>query len=276
MSPPMPIPDVAPALVPGTLDAPAARILANGTLTALVTAAGSGFVQSGWRRVTSGGADAVDAHDGILFYLRDEDDGRLWSAAHAPVAGAPDAVRVSARPGCLRIERDEHGIEASLDVALAPDAAADVRRLRLRNASPRARRISVTSCAGLVLHHPAAHASHPAFSKLFVQTRRDGDVLVARRRPRGAEPEPLCAAHQLAGPGALEIETDRARFLGRGRSLARPAALEPGAALGGGVGNVLDPLASQRRTVTLAPGETAEWIAVLAVGASEAQARDAA
>jgi cyclic beta-1,2-glucan synthetase len=165
------------------------------------------------------------------------------------------------------------GVELSVEAAPAAGGVL-LRRVRLRNTSGRARRLTLTSYAGIVLHDPAAHAAHPGFSKLFVQTRLDpaGDVLLARRRPRGPEPAPPELAHALVGPGAASFETDRARFLGRGRSLARPAAQDPGAALTGALGNVLDPIASWRREVTLAPDEAVEWVAVLALGASGAEA----
>ncbi len=55
----------------------------------------------------------------------------------------------------------------------------------------------------------------------------------------------------------MEYETDRARFLGRGRTPANPAALDTGSRLSGTTGPVLDPVFSLRRRVRLAPGGTA-------------------
>jgi cyclic beta-1,2-glucan synthetase len=57
--------------------------------------------------------------------------------------------------------------------------------------------------------------------------------------------------------GPVQHETDRARFLGRGRMPARPAALDPGAELSGTTGAVLDPVFSLRQRVRLAPGVSA-------------------
>ncbi|MGH7730456.1 MAG: GH36-type glycosyl hydrolase domain-containing protein, partial [Candidatus Eiseniibacteriota bacterium] len=53
--------------------------------------------------------------------------------------------------------------------------------------------------------------------------------------------------------GAIEWETDRARFLGRGRTPEDPIALD-GRALSGTTGAVLDPVLSLRRRVRIAPG----------------------
>ena len=54
----------------------------------------------------------------------------------------------------------------------------------------------------------------------------------------------------------MEYETDRARFLGRGRTPANPAALDAGTRLSGTTGPVLDPVFSLRRRVRLEPGGT--------------------
>src|SRR6185436_9756720 len=53
--------------------------------------------------------------------------------------------------------------------------------------------------------------------------------------------------------GPVEWETDRAQFLGRGRSPANPVALD-GRALSGTTGFVLDPILSLRQRIRLLPG----------------------
>jgi len=271
----MPLPVASPPLLPRAAEGPCARLLSNGELTSCVGADGTGFTQLGWRRVTSWTPDPVEGREGLLLYLRDEEDGASWSVGAAPVSGAPERCVAEDGPGWLRIRRDERGIEATCEIAVAADCHVELRRLRLRNTAPRARRLSVTSYAGVVLHHPAGHAGHPGFSKLFVQTHLEArlELLFARRRPRGPEPEPLQLAHGLFGPGAASFETDRARFVGRGRSLERPAAQDPGATLSGTTGNVLDPVVSCRREFELAPGASAELLCVLALAGSEAELR---
>jgi cellobiose phosphorylase len=56
---------------------------------------------------------------------------------------------------------------------------------------------------------------------------------------------------------AVEYETDRVGFLGRGRTPTHPAALDAGVRLNGTTGPVLDPVFSLRRHVRLEPGATA-------------------
>jgi cyclic beta-1,2-glucan synthetase len=57
--------------------------------------------------------------------------------------------------------------------------------------------------------------------------------------------------------GPVSCETDRARFLGRGRTTRAPAALDATASSPGTTGAVLDPIFALRTRVRLAPGESA-------------------
>ena len=126
------------------------------------------------------------------------------------------------------------------------------------------RTLEVTSYAEIALNDRRADQAHPAFAKLFLQTEYlpTPPTLVYRRRPRARDQKPIWALHALSGPedaprtgvGAVQYETDRARFLGRGRTAAHPAALDSGVVLSGTVGPVLDPILSLRRQIRLDPG----------------------
>ncbi|MFH1517222.1 MAG: protein ndvB, partial [Pseudomonadota bacterium] len=59
---------------------------------------------------------------------------------------------------------------------------------------------------------------------------------------------------------ATQAETDRRRFIGRGRSLADAAAFEPGAKLSGSDGYTLDPCMALRRIVRIPVGKEIEVI----------------
>ena len=108
------------------------------------------------------------------------------------------------------------------------------------------------------------HAPRPRGpSGLLQAVRRTPPSTPAPRRcsrggGRGAAASTPWLAAALSGPGELAFETDRARWLGRGRSPARPAGLEAGAQLSGTLGSVLDPLFALQRRVEIAPGEELE------------------
>ena len=56
--------------------------------------------------------------------------------------------------------------------------------------------------------------------------------------------------------GGVQYETDRARFLGRGRQIRNAGSILDGRPLSNTVGSVLDPIVSLRRRIQLEPGAT--------------------
>jgi cyclic beta-1,2-glucan synthetase len=110
-------------------------------------------------------------------------------------------------------------------VLVSPEDDAEVRRVSITNNGSRARIIDVTSYAELALAAQADDMAHPAFSKLFIETEYVPDVglILATRRKRAAGEAELWAGHLAVVEGDIvgkaEVETDRARFLGRGHGV---------------------------------------------------------
>jgi cellobiose phosphorylase len=230
-----------------------ARLLSNGRFTTLITPAGTGYSDVDGVALTRWHGDPVQDADSSVIYLRDLDSNEYWTVGMRPLAPAGALHASGSTDGMAWLSCTHRGIEARLEIAVAADADLELRTLSLRNLGAIARRIEVTSYLEVVLNSRAAEASHPAFSKLFVQTEwaPDAGALLARRRPRGADDAGLWLVQAARGGAGIEFETDRKRFIGRGGSLATPAALAPGAALSGTAGNVLDPALALRRSVTL-------------------------
>ena len=66
--------------------------------------------------------------------------------------------------------------------------------------------------------------------------------------------------------GEASFETDRARFIGRGRTLADPQALADARPLSGSQGSVLDPIVAIRQRSSWSRDETATVDLVTGVG----------
>ena len=114
----------------------------------------------------------------------------------------------------------------------------------------------------MVIAPPAADLMAPAFSKLFVQTEiiAGRRAILCTRRPRSAGEQAPWMFHLLAANGTalgtVSYETDRMRFIGRGRTVAAPQAMSE-AALSGSEGSVLDPIVAIRCRIVLDPGQSA-------------------
>ena len=229
--------------------------LTNGRYRIKITPAGGGQSCWDWIALNRWPGDAVEDAHGFFIYLRDVDEDLLWSAALQPTVTQPDQYEARGLADRFTIERRDHGVACTMDVTVHATDDVEVRRLRLKNESTRTRRIEVTSCIEVALAHPMGDLGHPAFSKLFAQTEwlPSCHGLVAKRRPRSPGESWPAMFHAMLGAIPSAWETDRVRFVGRGRDLSRPAAI-----MSGTVGNVLDPVFCLRTTIDLAPRATAE------------------
>jgi cyclic beta-1,2-glucan synthetase len=252
---------------------PQAHLLSNGRYAVMLTGAGSGYSRWGDIGITRWREDVTRDDWGAYVFLRDVQSGDVWSAGYQPSGVEPDRYDVTFTEDRAEFIRHDGSIITTLEVVVSPEDNAEVRRVSVANTGSRTRDIDLTSYAELMLASSAADASHPAFSKLFVQTEylaKDGAILATRRRRSPAEPE-IWAAHLAVVEGEAvgdpEIETDRARFLGRGREVRAPIAVMDGRPLSNSVGTILDPVFALRRRVRVPPGRTVR-IAFWTVAAS--------
>jgi cyclic beta-1,2-glucan synthetase len=243
--------------------APRTHLLSNGSYTVMVTVAGSGFSRWQDQSVTRWREDATCDPWGSYVFLRDVTSGQVWSAGYQPIGAEPDSYEVSFFEDRAEITRQDGRITTSTEILVSPEDDAEVRRVTITNGSNRVREIELTSYMEIVLATPASDAAHPAFSKMFVSTEfvAEGGALLATRRTREPNEKKLWAAHVTAldgtGIGGLQYETDRARFLGRGRSLRDAVSIMDARPLSNTCGIVLDPVLSLRRRVRIAPGKSA-------------------
>ncbi|PIE76630.1 glycosyl transferase [bacterium DOLJORAL78_65_58] len=219
----------------------------------VLAADGSGHSRRGPLALTSWDGPGVT---GLRFFLRDLTAGLSWLL----LGDGPDAPATATwRPGRHTRVMEGLDLRVTMETCVLTGAPAELRRVTIANLGDRLRKLDLTSLTEVVLNSPPAHASHPGFSKLFLQTRFDAArrALRVTRRPRDPQDRYPSVVHALIEDGPLEYETDRARFLGRGRPDDRPLALVPGTPLSGAVGNVLDPVVSLRRAMSLGPGRQA-------------------
>ncbi len=255
---------------------PEVQLLSNGSYHVMVTQAGGGYSRYKDMAVTRWREDATRDDWGSFCYLRDMDSGEFWSTSFQPTGRKASDYQAIFTEGRAEFRRRDAGIDTHTEIAVSPEDAIELRRVRIKNTTRRSRTIEVTSYCEVVLMTPAADVQHPAFGKLFVQTEivEGLPALLANRRPRAEkDPSPwmfsLMAVHAPRGEGnvgPVTHETDRARFIGRGGSLKNPAAMFGGEALSNAQGSVLDPVASSRCTIVLEPDQTVIVDLVIGVG----------
>ena len=254
---------------------PDVKLLSNGNYHVVLTSAGGGY--SCWKdlALTRWQEDGALDNWGSFCYVRDCTSGSVWSNTIQPTLQRPAACYSSFNAGSAGFLRQDHEIETRTEIAVCADDDVELRRVRITNLSRQTRILSATSFAEIVLAAAATDSAHLAFSKLFVETRIDQDLhtIFATRRPSTPDDPGLWLFHLALVSGSdvsnganVSYETDRMRFIGRGRSTLDPEALGSDAPLSGSAGPVLDATAAIRVPFTLEDGAsiTIDWITGIA------------
>jgi cellobiose phosphorylase len=255
-----------------TTPTPQVQLLSNGRYHVMVTNAGGGY--SRWKdlAVTRWHEDVTCDNWGMFCYIRDVTSGVFWSSSHQPTLKRAETYEAIFSEGRAEFRRRDSEYDTHTEIVVSPEDDIELRRVHITNRSRTRREIDVTSYAEIVLAVAAADAMHPAFSNLFVQTEilEAQHAILCSRRARSQEERPPWMCHLMAVHGAqggqVSYETDRMRFIGRGRTLAAPFAMSDKNPLSGSAGSVLDPIAAIRYRIALEAEQSATIDIVSGIG----------
>ncbi len=257
---------------------PEIHLLSNGRYHVMISNAGGGY--SRWKdlAVTRWREDPTRDCWGSYCYIRDGERRVFWSATHQPTLKTPASYEAVFQQARAEFRRQDGDIDTHTEIAVSPEDDIELRRVTLTNRARRRRTVDVTSYAEVVIATSTADSAHPAFSNLFVQTEivPHHRAILCTRRPRSAPERPPWMLHLMAVQGTVtgntSYETDRGQFIGRGRTVEAPAAMEQ-AQLSDSQGAVLDPIVAIRQSLVLEPGESAKVVMVTGIADTQETAR---
>ena len=255
---------------------PPTQLLTNGRHSVWLRDHGAGVAT--WEGIHLGRwrDDALRDACGSFLYVERSPGTPLASLSARPAADP--AARYAARMLADRVVLQARWPELETEACtwVSPEDDCELRQLTLTNHGSTPLTLTLHLASEVTLSPPLDDAAHPAFANLFVQAAWDeGDAaLYLRRRPRLHGEAPMLAAHFVAThDGAVPIHVvpcvDRARWLGRLGSAARPrgprgavplgppaaeAMPDPQPLPGLGLDTGLDPVAVLSVSLTLPPG----------------------
>jgi len=249
----------------GKTPAPWCNVIANDGFGTIVSEAGLGFtwaVNSGENRLTPWFNDPVSDTPGEVLYLRDEQDGAVWTPTPAPL-GAENACQVRHGAGWTEWKRNSRGLEQTLRTFVPTDDQVKVVTLKLVNRTNAVRRITATYYAEWLL---GAMASRTKPFTTCVYDPESHAILAEN----GWNPEFAGrVAFLTATLPAHSVTGSRYDFLGSEGDVANPAGLLNWD-LGGRFVPGGDACAAYQVHLDIDPGATSEVTFVLGQGASHA------
>jgi cellobiose phosphorylase len=253
---------------------PEVHLLSNGRYHVMVSAAGGGYSRWNDLALTRWREDPTSGSFGVFCYIHDRQTSRSWSNTFQPTLRAGGHYEAIFTQGRAEFRRQDDQVETHTEIAVSPEDDLEIRRIRLTNRSAGARSLLVTGYAEVVLAPSVTDELHRVFSNLFVQTEilPEHCAILATRRPRSPQEQPpwmFCILRAADGEAnACSFETDRGRFIGRGRSARQPAAMDDWGPLSGTAGPVLDPCMAVRRTVELPIDQSAQVDLIIGAAAT--------
>lgn len=238
---------------------PKVNLLSNGKYSLMITNSGGGYSSWGDIDITRWRSDTTQDGWGSFIYIKDVRSRYTWSTTYHPLRKKGGQYSVLFKSDKAEFHRKDFQIDTITEVFVTPEDQAEIRLVTLVNHSKKTRYLELTSYIELVLAPHATDRQHPSFNKMFIETEAvpEHGSLIAFRRQRSPTETPLWAAHVIAvnhdQGGEFQFETDRNNFIGRGRTLENPQAMEGN--LSNTSGTVLDPIFSLRCKVAIDPGK---------------------
>jgi cellobiose phosphorylase len=253
---------------------PWANVMSNGKYGLVLSQAGGGF---SWAdncqlfRISRWEQDLVQDAYGRFFYVQDlETPDELWSTTYQPTRRRAEVDEVRHDLGATTFRRRFLAMEVSHTVFVPREECAEVWIVELRNLADRPRRLRLGSY--LEWHLGGIGDWHREFHRLFMESRREGNTLVAWKHPglvdhkRTEAADPVKAFVSWSGVDDVRWVTDKQEWLGREGSPSSPRAFFEEARLSS-TPRWDEPVAGGLAEIELAPGETRTL--VLTIGAGE-------
>ncbi|MFI5301386.1 MAG: GH36-type glycosyl hydrolase domain-containing protein, partial [Polyangiales bacterium] len=247
--------------------APWSNVIANPRFGTLVSETGASFTWCGnsqRHRLTPWSNDPISDPSGEALYIRDEDDGEVWSPTPMPTGGTA-SYEVHHGQGYTRFQHRRGDLSHVLTMLVSPKDPVKIFRLRITNVGARTRRLSLFGVVEWVLGGSREHTR-----RSVVTERDDRSNAVFAFNPLGVFPERVAffgATRPIVG-----VTGDREEFFGEAGSRAQPAAVGR-VALSGRTGPGLDPCGAIQIQLSIGPGESVEVALILGEGDGVEHAR---
>ncbi|MFA6669937.1 MAG: glucoamylase family protein [Bacillota bacterium] len=238
--------------------APWTNVISNEGFGFLVSESGSGSVwaeNSRENKLTPWSNDPVTDPPGEIIYLRDEENGDLWTITPLPIRDDADYT-IRHGLGYSSFHHLSHGIDQNLTMFVPKSDPVKISVVKLKNDSNKKRHLSITYYIRPVL------GISDQLTQQYIETEYDSDSQTFFIRNPFNYDFPGRIAFVATSDEIGSCTGDRAEFLGTGESLANPKALSR-ECLSNRTGVGYDPCVAVQTFAELKAGEEKELVFLL-------------
>jgi cyclic beta-1,2-glucan synthetase len=247
--------------------APWVNVIANDAAGFLVSETGAGptwAVNSSFFRLTPWANDPVSDPASECIYLRDDENGEIWTPTAAPIRETtPYTTRHGF--GYSVFEHEHGGIVTSLRAGMPNADPVKIQVLSITNSGTRRREISLTGYVEWILGVDRERTQ----GQVRVEMIPDRSVMLASNTFEAELADQVAffaVSEKLSG-----FTADRRAFLGRNGTVSSPVELS-GDSLDGKLDDVVDACAALQASMTLEPGESRDMTFLLGSGKGKDEA----
>ncbi len=258
-------------------DLPEVSAISNSKYTVLMNDRGNGF--SRYKEIQLNRYRKVTEQDyGTFLYLKDTENGKIWSNTYAPINRKPEKYEVVFASDRLKYVLVENEVATTTEIIVSTMYNAEIRKVTIKNNAKTKKTLELTTYLEPTITENINDVTHRTFNNLFLESEYDTNVnaLIMKRTLRN-RPDRYYLLHRLYIPDTekdYEYETQRVQFIGRNRTATNPIALE--GKLSNEAATPIDPVMSMRNTISLAPEESREIYILNCFGTSRNQVIDIA
>ncbi len=255
------------------------NVLSNDRYGVVLSQTGGGFSWSDncqLFRLNRWEQDLVQDGYGRFLYVQDADaPSELWSTTFQPTRHTAKKDIVRHELGATTFTRQFLDLETRQTVFVPEEGTAEVWIIEIENLSDDARNLNLGSY--LEWHLGGIGDWHREFHRLFMESRKNGNALIAWKHPglvegrRNKVAEPERAVISWSGVDDVRWITDKQEWLGRNGTQAEPRAFFD-EVTESQTPRWDDPIAGGLTSLTLAPGETKCIVITIGSAPSEQEA----
>ncbi|QGU96105.1 cyclic beta 1-2 glucan synthetase [Clostridium bovifaecis] len=234
-----------------TTPAPWVNIIANENFGFMVSESGSPYTwykNSRENKITTWSNDWVIDPTSEAIYLRDEETGEIWGITPKPIRDSGEYV-IEHGFGYSNFKHEAYGIVGEVTMFVPRNDSIKICRVKLKNNSSIERKLSLTYYAQLVLGVVPQHTS------IHISTYFNNEKkYIYAQNPYSDDFGKLHAYLKIVGGEEESFTGNRTEFIGRGRSVENPKALEK-VGLSNNSGAGMDPCLAENSKFTIKPDE---------------------